>query len=57
MKELRLEEELRAEIEALRGLDSEAFEQIAAIAAAQLRSDAPGAKAVKNAAAALAVGP
>lgn len=57
MKELRLGEELRAEIEALRGLDSEAFEQIAAIAAAQLRSDAPGAKAVKNAAAALAVGP
>ena len=57
MKELRLGEELRAEIEALRGLDSEAFEQVAAIAAAQLRSGAPGAKAVKNAAAALAVGP
>ena len=45
MKELRLGEELREEIEALRGLDSEAFEQIAAIATAQLRSDAPGAKA------------
>ena len=57
MKELRLGEELRAEIEALRGLDSEAFEQVANIAAAQLRSGAPGAKAVKNAAAALAVGP
>ena len=42
MKERRLGEELWAEIKALRGLDSEAFEQVAAIAAAQLRSGAPG---------------
>ena len=47
MKELRLGEELRAEIEALRGLDSEAFEQVAAIAAAQLRSGAPGRPATR----------
>ena len=57
MKEMRLGQELKADLEVLRALDGEAFEQVASIAATQLRSGAPGAKAVKNAAAALAVGP
>ena len=56
MKELHLSKELRDELEVLNSLDSEAFEQVASIAATQLHSGAPGGKAVKNAAAALNMG-
>ena len=48
--------ELKADLEVLKTLDGEAFEQVAAIAAAQLHSGAPGGKAIKTAAATLNLG-
>jgi len=48
--------ELKVDLEVLKTLDGEAFEQVAAIAAAQLHSGAPGSKAIKTAAATLNLG-
>lgn len=56
MKELQLGRELKEDLEVLRALDGEAFEQVASIAAAQLHSGAPGGKAIKSAAATLNLG-
>lgn len=56
MRELFFGKELRADLEALQAVDGDAFEQIASMAAAQLRAGAPSGKAIKNAAGALKLG-
>lgn len=56
MKGLLLDKVIKEDFEVLQNLDSEGFEQVTAIAAAQLHSGAPGNKALKNAAAALQLG-
>jgi hypothetical protein len=56
MKGLLLDKVIKEDFEVLQNLDSEGFEQVTAIAAAQLHSGAPGNKALKNAAAALQIG-
>ena len=56
MKGLLLDKVIKEDLEVLQNLDSEGFEQVTAIAAAQLHSGAPGNKALKNAAAALQIG-
>ena len=54
--ELQLGKEVAGDVEALSGLDAAAFEQVATIAAEQLRTGGPGGKAIKSAAAALGLG-
>ena len=56
LPELKLGKEVAGDVEALSGLDAAAFEQVATIAAEQLRTGAPGGKAIKSAAAALGLG-
>lgn len=54
---MQLSKELKEDLEVLLALDGEAFEQVVVLAAAQLHSGAPGAKAIKSAASTLNVGP
>lgn len=56
MRESRFGKELCEDLEALRSIESDAFDKIASMAAAQLRAGAPSGKAIRNAAGALNLG-